>query len=1319
MSNRTIEIVVDVRDATGGKLGNLKKQLDAMDAAAQRMANRIKAIGLQRFAATIRLIDRVTEPASRINNLLKKIAGGAYRITMRLNDAALAGIRKIESALMRLTSKAYNIAVNVKGAAASKLGGLMSGAAMGAGMFMPIAGAAGIGFGVANAITSSMAFEKQMSKVQAIRQLSKDSAEMQALTQQAKDLGMQTAWTRQQVGEAQYYQALAGWSTQQILKSTPHLLNLASAGGTDLGRTSDIVTDTMTAFELKATENYVNKQGKTVNATEHYIDMLAKLQASSNTDISQAGEALKYSANVIGKMFSGQSIQQRMQATEDTLIMTGLMANAGIKGSMAGTATRAIFSRMASGNRNAFWPLKGMGIEYMDKETGDLLLPGEIMRNISRKFKEGVDPNQLLDFAETIAGEKIHADTRRKLDSFIQQTQKNGGKMGSADMAKMAAMLAGQEAMSGLLAVLMGDWDAMADKLDNVGGTAKEMADTMLDNLAGSFTYLGSAWDAFQQDLFTGTAGDGLRGLVDTLTELVTRANNLFKDGIDIGDFGKIIGDVITRLKNKFLELDGVGSFLAGGALAVGLYKIISLSQRAVGALKGITKAGAAGVLGAGGAAGGLSAAQKVGTMTVSAGVGNVNGRVAGGVGGAGGVGARGAAGAAAALSPVALAQQNLAKARAQHEAAMVAAWGNPRGMALHNYQQAQKQLVQAEQALATARVNAYKEQIAQSKQSIALAREEAKVASATRMANIKSAGIGGAAFAGIFSLLDIMNVKSMNAERLAAATDENRAQIIRENRQAEWQAAGGGLGAVAGAAAGAALGSLAGPMGTTIGGIVGGMIGEKLGAILGEKGAEGEVIKSGTNRTVLDKEIDSYMKPDYSFGQKTSNQDFKEFAEPDLSWKGQITAAAHSATKEIKTLEQQLNADTEAWNANFKRQNAQAKNFTGQWRGNASSMELYRQLPEARWKMPDMTGAFDQTLGTLLSTVMPSFLPFHAMNLFPSSAGAAELTPEQRATEGQVAMPEITPPETSPLDEWFNFDGVTERLAELGAQITEGLGAAMEGAGELASELGTSISENLSMAMESAGELFNGFGEMVSSGLSAAQSAAEGALSTIQSAFTSAKESIQSAWGELPGFFSSVFSGLGGAASAAGSAIYSGLTSVIGSIIGAWQSAASTIAGIISSIASMAASAGSAAAGAIGGIGKAEGGFVTSTTHFFAGEHGPEAIIPLDPSKRSRALDLLAQTESIVNGASMNFGDEVLSGDSFPMSTGGTSSGGGSTTSFSIGGITVNFDISGAHSPEDVMQTIKENLQELSDKVMEQSAKAIVAVFQNRPLTA
>ena len=1384
ISDKTITIVVDLKDATGGKVKDLQKQLNALDKQAARLANRFKSFSTQRYMATMRFIDRVTAPASRIQKLLQGITTKTWQISFKIADSALSGIRKIESALMRISGKAYNIAVNIKGGAMNKLNNLTSGLMMGAGMFAPVAGLAGVGFGVANAITASAGFEQQMSKVQAITQLKKDSDDMRMLVQQAKDLGMQTAWTRQQVGEAQYYQALAGWTPAQIKAATPHMLNLASAGGMDLGAASDMLTDAMTAFGLKATDKYKNAAGKMIELPEYMADMFAKVQAVSNTGLYELKEATKYSAATIGVMFGNvggqEGVQLRTEAARQMLVMAGAMANAGIKGSMAGTGINTIFNRLAGENRNTFFASNRLlGIDPTD-DKGNLIMPLDYIKAFQKKIRGGMSVDDFMQVAEELSGEKIHADTRRKLNSTIENALKNGGKLGSADMMKIGSMMAGLENAPKLMAMVFQDLEALEAKMNNVEGTAEGMANTMLDNLAGSFTKLGSAWDAFQQDFFTGTAGDGLRGLVDSLTEILTRANKLFQDGVNFSDFGKIIFDVIDRLKNKFLEFNSVGSLLAGGALMAALTKIVRMAQRGVGALKGLAQSAKAGTLGAAASTtGGLSAAQKVGTMTVSAGVVNINGKIAGGAGVANKHGGRSSIPTAGSLV-MAQATAKAANLKAtQLQATQFAAWqklANERAFVTSSEKinsltaraeklSAQTTIaqLQAQKATATvtamtnARVAAYREQIAQSKLAIATAREQSQLQRSAMIGGMKSAAGGAAVFAGIFSLLDFMSVKSANAERLAAATsDSERALIARENRKAEWEAGSGAVGSMIFSAIGAGLGSLAGPLGTAIGGVVGGMIGEKLGAMLGEVGAEGEKLNQ---RNAFDEAKNTQTETTGSWGEFKRMQD-----EGSYSFLKGISEVQARRRKQDEQELVQLAKETEvnmkyagrdAW---FRQHHLAQYNPFAQ---STAEFDYYRQAKAAAGglntlaaPLPELTatGNLKNALETALATIMPSTLPDL---LWSNKAHAAELTPEQMAQMSAMERGEFYPtgemtstgemPDTTSLteniyselealqegvNELFSgfgeqiteslttaFEGVGEVFTGFGESITEGLTSTFDGVTEMFTTFGTSITEGLTATFEGAGEIFTGFGENLTAGMTAAQETVTASLTAIQTTFTTTKEQVQSSWAELPGFFSGIFSGLGGAASAAGAAIAAGLTAPIGTVIGAWQSAAAQISSIISSISAQAAAMPSVPSG---GAGFAEGGFVTSLTHFFAGEHGAEAIIPLDPSKRSRALELLAQTEAIVNGASMAFGDDEIDGmdASTPITSGGGSSGGGGSANISVGGVNVNvsFDVSGDDS-QGIVQNIQSKIQELTDEIAAQLSIKIRDAFNNKPL--
>ena len=128
-----IEIIIETNDQTGGALGNIQKGLLAMDKVVQRMQNKLRAFALQKFAATVRLIDRVTQPGSRINSFLKNLAAKVYTISMRVNDSVGNKIRQIESSLMRLAGKAWTVAINVRDNVTSKVKGLTDGLLMGMG----------------------------------------------------------------------------------------------------------------------------------------------------------------------------------------------------------------------------------------------------------------------------------------------------------------------------------------------------------------------------------------------------------------------------------------------------------------------------------------------------------------------------------------------------------------------------------------------------------------------------------------------------------------------------------------------------------------------------------------------------------------------------------------------------------------------------------------------------------------------------------------------------------------------------------------------------------------------------------------------------------------------------------------------------------------------------------------------------------------------------------------------------------------------------------------------------------------------------------
>ena len=1280
---------------------SLKDQMTAKLSAARREAEKLsQGVGSAKNRDLMWKIGvQGMEKLKRYNDLLKQAGMTTPKpVDLRIKDnGATSKISKIRSEITSLASKAWNVAVNIKTNGAERLGKiknnlaeLTTGAALGMGA--GILGTAGIGYGVVNAFQSQMDFEKQMSSVQAI--LGYEKAQMTALTQAAEEIGYSTKFTAAEAAGAQYFLGMAGFSEEQIIAGTKGVVNLAAAGNEDLRRTADVVSDLMTAFGLKAGVD-LNFDGKaSVESTQHFVDAMAALITNANTDIGQGYEALKYSAPVVSALYAGQGAEAQADAMRDSFIITGLMANSGIKGSMAGTSQRSLYTRLASENRNAFFAERALGIDFTN-ENGEVRRLRDIVGDMRNAFQNGLEVDQVLDFAEALSGEKVHADTRRKLNSFIENVTKNGGQMGGADRAKMVSMLTGQEAMSGWLSVLLAsqeDWDKLANAIDNADGKAKAMADTQMDNLAGDITKLGSAWDAFQRNLVKGDASAGLRDFSQGLTDVLTNANNLFKDGIQISDFAKIGIDAIERLKNKFLELAGIGSILAGGALFFGMKKILSMGLQLKDTLSAWSKVRTTSDFGniLRGNQGGVVGTSQVGTMHVNAGVVHLNGAVRGmpnqGRGGisTGGVGT-----------------------------------AQSRNAAYVNDYYARKQGILSSQIIPPPT-------------------GVPPAVSTGAMGTLRAAApaIGGAGIlAGVFGALDIYSAKSHSEMTMqeARSTVQYHKNVLAElqsqnarqedialarqnvvdaeafvertrimNQNVENQAMLGAGGSVTGAMLGTALGSFVPVIGPLIGGMLGGVLGQWAGTKLAEYGNEArekrrqdETAKNeyeDANRTVptntsgmgiiyptanTEREIqeswkrhEEYMKKGGSggdFGVKTENNsaswaDFRKIDEStkrlnpyqQMQDRARTAALVKEREEYNKNWQKQHGYSSLAGNPNFVPENEKDRLLLERYDAE-QSYNLLKKSKEAAQIQP---------------------IEDSGVQIF-SKAEAGELTPETNMT---LSTPENSPvkPQDSKgifdfempnfelpnISEWFsNFEipDIGGKLSEMFSGIEPPDISSWFSNFEIP-DLG--IAEKFSAEFENASSIFEGFTstalsafEGVSSGISGALS---GVGSAITSVFSSAASEVQSIWGAVPGFFDGVFGSLGGVASAAGGAISSGLTGVIGGIIGAWQSAADTISGIISSIAQAASEAATAAGNFFsGGVGSNAKG----TSYWKGGwteinEHGGEIInLPKGTQiyPHATTVNILRReiSESIQRGDTnfhgINFADygmNILSGD-------------------------------------------------------------------------
>lgn len=275
-------------------------------------------------------------------------------------------------------------------------------------------------------------FESAMSKVSAISGAT--GGNLDALNKKAQEMGAKTKFSATEAANAFEYMAMAGWKTEDMLDGIEGIMNLAAASGEDLATTSDIVTDALTAFGLSAKDS------------GHFADVLAKASSNANTNVSMLGESFKYVAPVAGAL--GYS-------AEDAAIALGLMANAGIKGSQGGTALRGSLTRLIKPTDDAAALMEQYGLS-MTNADGSMKSLGEVMDMLRDKL----------------------------------------GGLTEAEQAQVAAQIFGQEAMSGMLAIINAsdsDYAKLTDAIYDADGAAQQMADTMLNNFSGQLTLLKSA----------------------------------------------------------------------------------------------------------------------------------------------------------------------------------------------------------------------------------------------------------------------------------------------------------------------------------------------------------------------------------------------------------------------------------------------------------------------------------------------------------------------------------------------------------------------------------------------------------------------------------------------------------------------------------------------------------------------------------------------------------------------------------------------------------------------------------------------------------
>jgi TP901 family phage tail tape measure protein len=281
-------------------------------------------------------------------------------------------------------------------------------------------------------IKTSSTFESAMSRVQAVSGAS--GGELQKLNKKAQELGATTAWSASEVADGMTEMAKAGWSANDIIDGMAGVLNSASASGEDLAQVSTIVADAITGFGLKAKD------------ASRVADLLTQSANAGTIDITDLGESFKYISPIAKTM--GFSI-------EDVTTAISAMSMSGIKGSQAGTALRTMLARMVKPTDDVKSAMDELGIK---------------LTNSDGSFKS--------------------------LNTIVSEMRGSFSGMTDEQKTYYATVLAGQEGMSGLLSLLslsQGEYDKLADSMNNCKGVAEDTAKTMLDNFGGQLTILKSS----------------------------------------------------------------------------------------------------------------------------------------------------------------------------------------------------------------------------------------------------------------------------------------------------------------------------------------------------------------------------------------------------------------------------------------------------------------------------------------------------------------------------------------------------------------------------------------------------------------------------------------------------------------------------------------------------------------------------------------------------------------------------------------------------------------------------------------------------------
>lgn len=442
-------------------------------------------------------------------------------LTINGRNNTRAAFQQVQSQA-RQTASAVGDAFGVVGNSFKTVGKTMTAA-----ITAPIAGI------LVSSIKTTAEFEAKMSEVKAVARASAE--EMQELTAKAKEMGEMTKFKASEAADAFRYMSMAGWKTKDMINGIEGVMNLAAASGEDLALVSDIVTDAMSAFGMKAEE------------AGRFADVLASASSNANTNVAMMGETFKYVAPVAGTL---------KMSIEDTAIASGLLANFGTKASQAGTSLRSAFNRMAGGSATVTKTMKKLGLS-LDDGKGN-----------AKSFKEVMD------------------DLRRTF-----------GKLSDIEKMQYGSKIFGVQAVSGMLAIINTteeDYNKLVSAVYSSSdglGDAAEMSATMIDNVQGAVTILGSKIEAIQLKIGEKMLPtlreliDFLQGVADKINAMNPKTLDLIvKIGLVVAAIGPMIWIFGSLITNTIAIVKFVMMFASAIKFLTTTFTLLRIAMTATGA---------------------------------------------------------------------------------------------------------------------------------------------------------------------------------------------------------------------------------------------------------------------------------------------------------------------------------------------------------------------------------------------------------------------------------------------------------------------------------------------------------------------------------------------------------------------------------------------------------------------------------------------------------------------------------------------------------------------------------------------------------------